>query len=123
MLASVKVAAACAPGLSYCCFSGLVFIKFCIRQLLVSIHAWQVLFSVCCVSSDQEQEKKQNEADQKLILDDPAKFMNSYRDALINDIGQASSTKERLALEDDQSELVKKLAEDRAVNVVNRCRF
>jgi hypothetical protein len=79
-----------------------------------------VLFSACCVSIDQEQEEKQNEEDQKFILDEPAKFLNSYRDVLINDIGQASSTKERLALEEDQGELVKKLAEDRAVTVVSR---
>ena len=68
-----------------------------------------MLLSLILISDScpyQEQEEKQ-------ILEDPAYFINTYRDALITDIGAASSTVQRLQMEDDQTDLVKKLQEAR----------
>lgn len=56
---------------------------------------------------DQEQQEQQ-------LLEDPSEFIKTYRDALIADIGGASSTLQRLTLEDDQTDLVKKLQEARS---------
>ena len=56
---------------------------------------------------DQEQQEKQ-------LLEDPSEFIKTYRDALIADIGAASSTLQRLTLEEDQTDLAKKLQEARS---------